>query len=241
MATTGSRRSAHVVEAAQATGGQVSAGQVTAGQVTGGQATGGQATGDHRQRVLAGLAAALRERSYWEITVADVVRRARTSRRTFYEHFADKQDCLIALLQDETDQTVARIAAAVNPHLPWQAQVRQAVEAWIGGVHDDPGVRLCWIRVVPSLGDAARPLLRRTMDAFADLIRALAERPEMVSAGVIALAPQETVMLLGGLKELIATTVEDGDDVLSVIDIATEVTVRILAPHAEPIAARPAS
>jgi AcrR family transcriptional regulator len=187
---------------------------------------------DHRKRLLAGLAAALRERSYWEITVADVVRHARTSRRTFYEHFAGKQDCLIALLQEENDQTVAHIAAAVNPRSPWQAQVRQAIEAWIAGVIDDPDVRLCWIRVVPSLGDAARPLLRQMMTAFANLIRTLAESPELASAGVTPPTPQETVMLLGGLKELIATTVEDGEDLRGIIDIATDVTVRILAPHA---------
>ena len=195
------------------------------------------ATAGHRERLLAGLATAMRERSYWEITVADVVRHARTSRRTFYEHFAGKQDCLIALLQEETDQTVARIAAAVNPRSPWQAQVRQAIKAWIDGVTDDPGVRLCWIRVVPSLGDAARPLLRRTMTAYAGLIRTLAESPELASAGVTPPARQETIMLLGGLKELIATTVEDGDDLCGIIDIATDVAIRILAPHVGPPAA----
>jgi AcrR family transcriptional regulator len=186
----------------------------------------------HRERLLAGLAAALRERPYPEITVADVVRCARTSRRTFYQHFADKQDCLIALLQAETEQSVARIAAAVDSRAPWPEQVRQAVEAWITGVTDDPAVRLCWIRVVPSLGDAARPLLRQTMAAFADLVRALAQRPDLAAAGVTAPSPQETIMLLGGLKELIATTVEDGGDPRGVIDIATAVTIRILAPHA---------
>ncbi len=193
-----------------------------------------KATAEHRERLLAGLATALRERSYAEITVADVVRHARTSRRTFYEHFAGKQDCLIALLQEETSHTVARIAAAVDPRAPWQAQVRQAIESWVAGVQDDPGVRLCWIRVVPSLGGAARPLLRRTMAAFAGLIQTLAESPELVSAGVTPLAPQETVMLLGGLKELIAITVEDGEDLSGIIDIATDVTIRILAPHAGP-------
>jgi AcrR family transcriptional regulator len=186
----------------------------------------------HRQRLLAGLASALREQSYAELTVADVVRHARTSRRTFYEHFAGKQECLIALLEEESRQSVARIAAAVNPRSPWQAQVRQAVEAWIGGVSDDPGVRLCWIRVVPSLGDAARPLLRRTMAAYAGLISALAQSPDLVSAGVTPPSRQETIMLLGGLKELIAATVEDGDDPRSAIDVATEVAIRILAPHA---------
>jgi AcrR family transcriptional regulator len=184
----------------------------------------------HRGRLLAGLAAAMRERSYPEITVADVVRHARTSRRTFYEHFAGKQDCLIALLQEETDQTVARIAAAVDPRAPWQAQVRQAIEAWVSGVIDDPGVRLCWIRVVPSLGEAARPLLRRAMAAFAGLIRTLAESPELAGAGVTPPSPQETIMLLGGLKELIATTVEDGGDLRGIVGVATKVAIRILDP-----------
>ncbi len=188
------------------------------------------AAAGHRQRLLAGLASALRERSYWDITVADVVRHARTSRRTFYEHFAGKQDCLIALLQEETGQTVARIAAAVDSRSPWPAQVRQAIEAWVSGVTDDPGVRLCWIRVVPSLGEAARPLLRQTMAAFAGLIRALAESPELASAGVTPPSPQETIMLLGGLKELIATTVEDGDDLRGIVDVATKVAIRILDP-----------
>jgi AcrR family transcriptional regulator len=189
------------------------------------------AAAGHRERLLAGLAAAMREQSYWEITVADVVRYARTSRRTFYQHFADKQACLIALLQEETEQTVTRIAAAVNSRSPWQAQVRQAIEAWITGVTDDPGVRLCWIRVVPSLGDAARPLLRQTMAAFADLLRALAESPDLASTGVTPPSPQETIMLLGGLKELIATTVEDGGDPRGIIDVATTVAIRILDPH----------
>jgi AcrR family transcriptional regulator len=185
-----------------------------------------------RDRLLAGLAVALRERSYREITVADVVRHARTSRRTFYEHFADKQDCLVALLEEENKRTVARIAAAVNPRSPWQVQVRQAIEAWIAGVTDDPSVKLCWIRVVPSLGDAARPLLRRTMAAYADLIRALAESAKLAGADVTPPTPQETVMLLGGLNELIASTVEDGGDVHSIINVGTDVAIRILAPHA---------
>jgi len=198
-----------------------------------------QALADHRERLLAGLAAALRERSYWEVSVADVVRHARTSRRTFYEHFAGKQDCLVALLEEETEQIVGRIAAAVNPRSPWHAQVRQAIEAWVGGVTTTPDVLLCWIRVVPSLGDTARPLLRRTMAAYAGLIRTLAESPELASAGVTPPAPQETIMLLGGLKELIATTVEDGDDLSGIIDIATDVTIRILAPHAGPTSPAP--
>jgi AcrR family transcriptional regulator len=66
----------------------------------------------YRQRLLAGLVAAIAERSCPQVTVADIVRLARTSRRTFYEHFADKQECLVALIEDSHRRIVAAIADA---------------------------------------------------------------------------------------------------------------------------------
>ena len=50
-------------------------------------------------RLLDGLAASITERGYRETTVADVVRHAKTSKRTFYEQFATKDACLIELLR----------------------------------------------------------------------------------------------------------------------------------------------
>ena len=42
--------------------------------------------------------------------------------------------------------------------------------------------------------------------------------------------PAATV-LLGGLRELIATTVEDGDDVDGITSVAVEATVLLLGPR----------
>lgn len=185
---------------------------------------------DARARLLDGLAAALAERPYAEVTVAEVVRRARTSRRTFYEHFEDKQDCLVALLRDSHERTVAAIAAAVDPHASWPAQIRQAIEAWLRASVAEPHVTLSWIRVVPSLGEGAADLMRETMASFGDLIHRLSDTPELAATGVHPPSRPVTTMLLGGLRELIATTVEDGADVLGVVDVATQVASRILGP-----------
>jgi AcrR family transcriptional regulator len=48
-----------------------------------------------RDRLLDGLTASIGERGYRDTTVADIVRHARTSKRTFYEQFASKEECLI--------------------------------------------------------------------------------------------------------------------------------------------------
>jgi AcrR family transcriptional regulator len=184
-----------------------------------------------RRRLLAGMAAAIAERGYPQVTVADIVRLARTSRRTFYEHFPDKQQCLVALILDSHRRVVAAVAGAVDITAPWTLQVRQAIEAWIEGVRADPDATLNWIRTMPALPDA-RQLMRTTLAAYAELIGQLADNPSFARAGVRPPSPQETTMLLGALRELIATTVEDGDDITSIVDVATDFTIRVLAPAA---------
>jgi len=52
---------------------------------------------EHRSRVLEGMAHAVSRKGYAETTIADIVGEASVSRRTFYEHFESKAECLIAL------------------------------------------------------------------------------------------------------------------------------------------------
>ena len=171
------------------------------------------APAEFRQRLLAGMAAAIREGGFRDSTVADVVRHARTSRRTFYEHFPSKQACFIALLQEANRAMVRQIAAAVDRRAPWDVQARQAIEAWIAVAQSDLPLTLSWIRDLPSLGADARHLQRESLEAFIVLVTDLTDTPELRAAGVAPPSRQLMVMLLGGLRELIATTVEDGDDI----------------------------
>lgn len=186
---------------------------------------------EFRRRLLAGLAEAIRERGFRESTVADVVRHARTSRRTFYEHFASKQACFIALLQEANAEMVRRVAAAVDPRAPWDAQVRQAIEAWIACAQSDPAITLSWIREISSLGDAARQVQRELLEAFVVLVQRLTDTPELRAAGIVPPPRPFAVMLLGGLRELIATTVEDGGDISDIAEVAVRATRAMLGPR----------
>ena len=191
----------------------------------------GAASAEFRQRLLAGMAVAIRECGFRDATVADVVRHARTSRRTFYEHFPSKQACFMALLQEDNAAAVHRIAAAVDPGAPWDAQVRQAVEAWIAGAQSDLALTLSWIRDLPSLGSDARHLQREALEAFVVLIQNLSDTPELRAAGVAPPSRQLAILLLGGLRELIATTVEDGGDIGDITEAAVQATQAMLGPR----------
>ena len=197
----------------------------------------GTAPDDFRRRLLEGMAAAVRECGFRDSTVADVVRHARTSRRTFYEHFPGKQACFIALLREANAAMVRQIAAAVDRRAPWDVQVRQAIEAWIAAAQADLDLTLSWIRDLPSLGADARHLQRESLEAFIVLVRDLTDTPELRAAGVAPPSRQLMVMLLGGLRELIATTVEDGGDIGGITEVAVRATQALLDPNRRP--ARP--
>jgi AcrR family transcriptional regulator len=186
---------------------------------------------EYRQRLLAGMAEAVRECGFRDSTVADVVRHARTSRRTFYEQFPSKQACYIALLREANAAMVRQIAAAVDPRAPWDTQVRQAIEAWIAVAQSDLALTLSWIRDLPSLGSDARHLQREWLEAFVVLIQDLTDTPELRAAGVAPPSRQLTIMLLGGLRELIATTVEDGGDIGDITEVAVRATQAMLGPR----------
>jgi AcrR family transcriptional regulator len=189
-----------------------------------------EAAPEFRRRLLEGMAAAIREQGFRETTVADVVRHARTSRRTFYEHFATKQDCYVALLRESNAEMVAAIAAAVDPHALWDVQVRQAIGAWIAASESEPAITLSWIREIPSLGEGARQLQRDFLEAFIELIQTLSDNPELRAEGVSKVSRQVAILLLGGLRELMATTVEDGGAIGDVTEVAVAATMALLGP-----------
>ncbi|RSD09589.1 TetR/AcrR family transcriptional regulator [Amycolatopsis eburnea] len=184
----------------------------------------------HRQRLLDGLAESITETGFRDTTVADVVRRARTSRRTFYEHFSSREECLIALLADANRAMIQQISDAVDPGAPWDVQVRQAIESWIACAESEPAITLSWIRDVPALGAAARDLQRDAMEGFIAMTQRLTDTPSLRAAGISPPSRQMAIILLGGLRELIATTVEDGGRAGDVTEVAVRASIALLGP-----------
>jgi AcrR family transcriptional regulator len=180
-------------------------------------------------RLLDGLSASIGERGYRDTTVADIVRQARTSKRTFYEHFAGKEQCLIELLRRNNADLIAGIRATVAPEDDWRSQIRQAVEAYVTHIGARPAITLCWIREAPALGVVARPLHRQVMGDLTELLTTLTASPGFRRAGMQPLSPAIALILLGGLRELTAFVVEDGRDVGEITEPAIAAAAALAA------------
>ncbi|GFG53701.1 TetR family transcriptional regulator [Mycolicibacterium agri] len=182
-----------------------------------------------RRRLLDGLAASIDERGYRDTTVADIVRHARTSKRTFYGEFSSKEECFIELLTWGNQQMIANIRAAVDPEADWREQVRKAVDAWVAEIEARPAITLSWIRELPALGRDVRALQRRGMNAFVDMFVEFSSNAGFQRAGIAPLSRQMAVLLFGGLRELSALTVEDGADVRELVETAVAGSIAILS------------
>ncbi|WP_197376358.1 TetR/AcrR family transcriptional regulator [Mycolicibacterium baixiangningiae] len=185
-------------------------------------------TDPFRGRLLDGMAASIAERGYRDTTVADIVRHAHTSKRTFYARFGTKEDCFVELLRANNEALIAGIRAAVDPHADGDAQIRQAVAAYVGHIAARPAITLSWIRELPALGAQATPLHRWAIDRLTDMLVDLSGNPGFRRAGRAPLSRPLAVVLLGGLRELTALFVEDGSDVQGLLDPAVAASTALL-------------
>jgi len=184
-----------------------------------------------RGRLLDGLTESISERGYRATTVADIVRHARTSKRTFYGQFSSKEECFIELLWTANVDLVTQIRAAVDQDADWADQIRQAVEAYVVSIETRPAITLSWIRELPALGTAARPVQRRGFHQLTTMLVDLSDSPGFRRAHVPPVTRTTAVLLLGGLRELTAMTVEDGKDVREIVEPAVSASIALLGPR----------
>lgn len=103
-----------------------------------------------RGRMIAALVAVAAERSVAQVTVAHIVARSGVSRRTFYEHFEDREACFLAAFEEAVRLGTKRVQPAFVAGGDWRGRVRAGLVAVLEFLDDEPGLgRLC---VVDALG-----------------------------------------------------------------------------------------
>jgi AcrR family transcriptional regulator len=73
-----------------------------------------------KSRLLAAMAQRAAISGFLDVTVDDVIVAARASRRTFYEHFANREECLLATydaVREDTMRVVVEAGPALQPAL----------------------------------------------------------------------------------------------------------------------------
>ncbi len=186
---------------------------------------------ENRRRIAAALAASLTEKGLRGTHVNDVVKRARISKRTFYECFPDKESAFVDLIREWNMQLQAAVERAMDPHADWEIQIDQAIDTYIAALVAGDGVAITVSRELDSLGDRGAALQREGIDMFAHLMVRISERPESRALGVEPVSLDSAVLLMGGIRELIGRCVQDGTDLAPAADTAKKVIKAVVRPR----------
>jgi AcrR family transcriptional regulator/DNA-binding MarR family transcriptional regulator len=128
-----------------------------------------------RVLLLRAAAVAVDEHGYGAVTVAHITARAKISRRTFYELFVDREQCLLAVMEDIDAQLTVELQAAGLDDLPWRERVRTGLWTVLRFFDREPGLaRFCVVE--SARGDDRMSAYRGRL--LAQIVDAIAEGRE---------------------------------------------------------------
>jgi AcrR family transcriptional regulator len=169
------------------------------------------------------------EKGYGPATVADVIERAGVSRKTFYEHFKDKEACFLAAFDAGVEILLSTVRAADPGTGGALERARARVRAYLQTLAAEPAFARTFVIEVGGAGPRALQRRREVLDAFADLSRELA-REEGLGEGV----PDEAYLgAVGASNEIVAAWVADGRtaELGDLEDAIVHVNVALLSPR----------
>jgi len=162
-----------------------------------------------RERLLAATLRATAELGYREFSVKDVLDRAGISRPTFYEHFANKQDCFLAALDDAALRLRMRLDAVSGEEAEnWREGLRLELEELLRFIADEPDAAMTLI--VDARAACPEALERR--DELLDHFAACIDRqvrdslPELPPPSAISAAG-----IVGGIEAVLYSRLQRGD------------------------------
>jgi AcrR family transcriptional regulator len=163
---------------------------------------------NQRERLIAGLAEAIAENGYSGTTIAHITRHAAVSRRTFYEHFASKDECFVAAYDTVMAELRERVGQAFEEEDDWPHAVKAGIGAMLRFLAAEPSLaRLCMVEALV----AGPVVVERYDSAIQSFVPYFQSGREGRSPEVLArLSPTTEEALVGGMMSLISRRIIAG-------------------------------
>jgi AcrR family transcriptional regulator len=172
------------------------------------------------------------EKGYDGVTVGDVVGRIGVSRSTFYDEFANKDECLFAAYDRVIDELIHYVEAAFRSEGEWPERIREALDALLRAMAAEPEVAQMATVAFPAAGPEAH---QRYRDALERFLPFFAEGREY-SPRRDDLPPGVDLMAVGGAEVIIFDEVVGGH-VSKLPAMLPEILFAVLVPYIGPDAA----
>jgi AcrR family transcriptional regulator len=188
--------------------------------------------GQQRRRLLQAAATVFARTGYADAGTEAISREAGMSKATFYEHFANKEECILALFETAARDVFALLAErpAGKPGT-YQERVRARVRALLDIFARHPEATQTLLVEIIGAGPAAAKRRDDVLDAFAEVVyRDNARSAPGYGAPTFA-SRDDALAVVGGIAELASRKIRTGipEDIRDLEDVCVRLVLGILS------------
>jgi AcrR family transcriptional regulator len=123
-----------------------------------------------RERLFAAAVAAVAGKGYEATTVADLLELSGVSRSAFYEHFRDKEDCVLATFAAVVEIVATALEQELSQDAPAEGRVRRSLALLFEAIAGQPATaRLCFCDVY-AVGERGRKAAEEAVERIAKAV-----------------------------------------------------------------------
>ena len=165
-----------------------------------------------RRRLFAAAASVFSRLGYGEATAEAIAREAGMSKATFYEHFGNKEECIVALFDAAIDVILGAMRAAGDRNLDADPAVRVGAlaEAFLAALEQFPDEARTLLVEVVGAGPRALARRDRALDGVAQYIDDLNRRDFDRGAAPRFASPHDAFAIVGAVVELASRQIRTG-------------------------------
>ncbi len=191
-----------------------------------------------RGRLFAAASAVFARMGYADATAEAIAREAGMSKATFYEHFANKEDCIIALFDVGTQDVlnVMRDAADETPADDPRARVRVTLGAFLGTLAEFPDDSQTLLVEIVGAGPRAMEHRDRALEAVSQYLIELNEQDAERGATPLLASPHDAYAITGAVVELASRQIRTGvpEDIRDLEPVIERLILGLLAAGSRP-------
>jgi AcrR family transcriptional regulator len=156
------------------------------------------------------MAEAVAEHSYGSTTIAHVVSHAGVSRKTFYEHFRDKEHCFLAMYDTGIAFVLGKLTESLEAAETPQARLVAGVRTFLTVLADEPAFCRAIVLEVYAAGPIALAKRRAVLQVFAGRYLEVNRQARETDPRVEPLSGDVALGVVGAILELVSTRIEEG-------------------------------
>jgi AcrR family transcriptional regulator len=163
-----------------------------------------------RRRMIDAMAENVAAKGYGSTTVGDVVAGAGVSRKTFYEHFRDKENCFLAAFDSGVEGLLEAISAAQSEDGTRMGLVRARVRAYLEALAAHPAFARTFLIEVFAAGPRALERRQRVHARFEQFLSGLHREARREFPGLTPVPDTVWVAAVGAVNEVVSQHVREG-------------------------------